>query len=115
MIRFLKSFNFAFAGIKYAFSTQVNFKFHTIATISVALAGYLFKLNTNEWLWIIAAIGMVVSAELINTAVETLVDLVSPDFNIKAGLVKDLSAGFVLVISMMAAVIGLVIFGPKIF
>ncbi|MDB5014765.1 MAG: Diacylglycerol kinase, partial [Daejeonella sp.] len=99
MIRFFKSFKFAVAGIKYAFATQVNFKFHTLATITVTIAGFYFELSTVEWLWIIAAIGMVVSVELLNTAIEVLVDLISPDYNVKAGIVKDLSAGAVLVIS----------------
>ncbi|MDB5121544.1 MAG: diacylglycerol kinase [Sphingobacteriales bacterium] len=115
MHRFLKSFKFAVAGIKYAFATQVNFKFHTMAIIVVAIAGFWVDLSAIEWLWILASIGMVVSVELLNTAIETLVDLVSPDYNVKAGIVKDLSAGAVLVISILAAVIGLLIFFPKIF
>ena len=115
MIRLFKSFKFAVAGIKYAFDTQVNFKFHSLATIVVAIAGFYFELSHLEWLWIIAAIGMVVSVELLNTAIETLVDLVSPDYNVKAGIVKDLSAGAVLVIAIMAAAIGLLIFVPKFF
>ena len=115
MIRFFRSFTFAVAGIKYAFATQGNFRFHVGATVLVVLAGFFFNLTTNEWLWIIAAIGLVLCVELVNTAIETLVDLVSPNYHIKAGIVKDLSAGAVFVISILAAGIGLLIFVPKFF
>jgi len=115
MNRFLKSFTYAVAGIKYAFATQGNFRFHVGVTVLIVLTGFFFNLTINEWLWIIAAIGMVLSVELVNTAIETLVDLVSPEYNFKAGIVKDASAGAVLIISILAAGIGLLIFVPKFF
>ena len=115
MIRFIKSFKFAFAGIKYAFVTQGNFRFHTGAIVIVVLMGFFFNLSIIEWLWIIAAIGLVLCVELVNTAIETIVDLVSPDYHVKAGIIKDVSAGAVLIISILAAGIGLMIFVPKFF
>ena len=115
MSRLIKSFGFAAAGITHAFKTQPNFRFHTLACILVVLAGFFFKLNAAEWLWILAAIAMVLVSELLNTAIEVLVDLVSPEYNKKAGVVKDAAAGAVLIAAIIAVAIGLIIFIPKIF
>jgi diacylglycerol kinase len=113
MSRFIKSFGYAIKGITYAFKTQPNFKFHTVATVVVVFMGFYCKLNQNEWLWIFAAIGLVLIVELLNTAIESFVDLVSPSFHIKAGIAKDTAAGAVLIASILAALIGLFIFLPK--
>ena len=83
-----------------------------IAAIAVFLGFYL-KISRIEWMFIIICIGLVFMAEIMNTAIETLVDLVSPEKNEKAGRIKDLAAGSVLVISIMALITGLVIFLPK--
>jgi diacylglycerol kinase len=114
MSRFIKSFGFAGNGILYALKTQPNFKIHLALTITTFFAGWYFKLNTAEWLWLIAAIGLVLITELFNTALEVLVNLVSPGFHEKAGIVKDTAAGAVLVAAIIAVLIGLVIFVPKI-
>jgi diacylglycerol kinase len=113
MSRLIKSFGYAIKGIAYTFKTQPNFKFHSAATVVVIIIGLYFNLATSEWLWISTAIGMVLIAELINTAIETLVDLVSPTFHVKAGIVKDAAAGAVLITAILAAIIGLFIFIPK--
>lgn len=113
--KFFKGFGFAFNGLSYAFSTQINFKFHVFSAIAVAALGYYAGLSLNEWCWIAAAVFIVLIAELFNTAIEILVDLVSPEYNPKAGLVKDISAAAVLLSSLMAAIIGLMIFIPKFF
>jgi diacylglycerol kinase len=115
MSRMIKSFGFAVAGLRYAFRTQPNFKFHVFALCVVALVGWYYNLDRSEWLWILAAISMVLVAELLNTAIEVLVDLVSPAYHIKAGIVKDTAAAAVLVAAIIAAAIGLIIFIPKIF
>jgi diacylglycerol kinase len=115
MSRMIKSFGFAVSGLRYAFKTQPNFKFHCFATVVVVGAGYYLQLERSDWLWILAAIGLVLVAELLNTAIETLVDLVSPGFHVKAGIVKDTAAAAVLVSALIAAGIGLLIFVPKIF
>jgi len=115
MSRLTKSFGFAAAGIRHTFKTQPNFKIHTIFCILVISAGLFLKLATFEWLWILVAISMVLVSELINTAIEVLVDLVSPEYNKKAGIVKDAAAGAVLVAAIIAVAIGMTIFLPKIF
>lgn len=114
MKRLFRSFCFAFKGIKYAFDTQPNFRIHlTAGSIAVAL-GFVLQISADEWLWVILCIAAVLSAELLNTAIETLTDLVSPTYNIKAGHVKDVSAGAVVVVAAFALLAGAIIFVPKI-
>lgn len=113
MKKFLRGFTYAFNGIWHAAVTQLNFKVHLVCTLVVVVAGYALHISRGEWLWIILCIGMVLVAELFNTAIELLVDLVSPEYNKNAGLVKDMSAGAVLITTITALVIGLVIFVPK--
>jgi diacylglycerol kinase len=113
MRRLIKSFGYALAGIGYTVKTQMNFKIHLTAILAVLLTGWYFRLDSAEWLWIILAIGLVLVAELLNTAIELLVDLVSPGFNAQAGKVKDIAAGAVLVAAVIAVCIGAVIFIPK--
>ena len=113
MKKFLKGFEYAYQGIKYAFSTQINFKFHSITSLVVIITGFYFNLNRSEWIWISTAIGLVLVAELFNTALEVLVDLVSPEFNPKAGIIKDLASAAVLLTAALSVIIGLFIFLPK--
>ncbi|WP_316816394.1 diacylglycerol kinase family protein [Pedobacter nyackensis] len=113
MNRFLKSFGYAFSGLGYAFKSQFNFKFHVVALLVVGLLGWYCQLSPVEWLWIIMASGMVLMAELLNTAIEVLVNLVSPDIHPKAKIIKDVAAAAVLVTAITALGIGLVIFIPK--
>lgn len=115
MSRFVKSFGYAFAGLGYAFKSQLNFKVHFIALILISITGWWYKLSAVEWLWVIAASGLVLITELLNTAIEVLVDLVSPAVHPKAKIIKDVAAGAVLLAALTAVVIGLIIFIPKIF
>ncbi|WP_214226907.1 diacylglycerol kinase family protein [Pedobacter sp. B4-66] len=115
MLKFIKGFGYAFSGVAYTFKTQLNFKFHVVALLLIALAGWYFKLSVNEWLWIVVAAAIVLITELINTAIEVLVDLVSPDYNPKAKIIKDVAAASVLIAAIGAVVIGLIIFIPKIY
>ena len=113
--KFFKGFTYAFKGLRYAFSTQINFKVHTLSAVLVIILGCFLNITFQEWLWIILAISMVLVAELFNTAFEVLVNLISPEHDSKAGIIKDLAAGAVLVTSFFAVIIGLTIFLPKIF
>lgn len=80
-----------------------------MAFLTIVL-GFVFKITSTEWCIILLCCGLVLSLEMVNTAIEHLVDLVSPDFNEKAGLIKDLSAGAVLVAAILSAITGLVIY-----
>lgn len=109
----MKPLKYAYDGLVEACKTQLNMKIHLVAMILVIAAGILLDLSATEWVLITFCIGMVISTELINTALEYLVDLVSPEHNIQAGKVKDIAAAAVLIVSVMALVTGIIIFAPK--
>ena len=108
-----KSFGYAGKGLLAALRTQHNLWIHLGLTVIAVVMGFLFKISRSEWCFVIFAIGFVIASELFNTAVEWLVDLVSPEWNEKAGKIKDVAAGAVLVSAITALVIGLIIFLPK--
>lgn len=112
--KLINSFKYAIEGIISSFKTERNMKIHVLAMIVIIALGLFFKLNKVEWCFIIIAIASVISAELFNTAIETVVDMVSPERNPKAKLAKDIAAGAVLVVAIGAAIIGFIIFGPQI-
>lgn len=109
-----KSFKYAFEGYKNAFHSEPNMKFHTIIGILVIIAGLFLKLSSLEWIFVVSVIGLVIGAELLNTAIEHLVDLATQEYKRKAMLAKDTAAAHVMVLSIMAVIIGLIIFVPKI-
>jgi len=115
MKRFFFSFTYAWKGLRYAFRTQLNFKVHSVAALIAICLCYLLEVSTHDWLWIFLAVGLVFTAELFNTALEVLVDLISPDYHPKAGVVKDLAAAAVLISAFVAIAIGLMVFLPKVF
>lgn len=110
-----KSFKFALTGIFYAFISQRNMRIHMLTTLLVILLGLYFKISPVEWLIISIAITMVLAAETINTAVETLVDLYTQDYHPLAKRAKDLAAGAVLFTAVNAVIIGSLIFIPYFF
>ena len=112
--RLINSFKYAIEGIISSFRTERNMKIHVLAMIIVIILSFVLKLDKMEWCFIIIEIISVISAELFNTAIETVVDMVSPERNSKAKLAKDIAAGAVLVVAMGAAIMGVMIFGPKI-
>ncbi|MGF7040197.1 diacylglycerol kinase [Mucilaginibacter lappiensis] len=113
MKRLIRSFGFAFKGLQYATASQLNFRIHLVASIVVIGLGFALQISVDEWQWIMLSITLVLVTELLNTAIETLTDLVSPTYNIKAGHVKDVSAGAVVVAAAFAFITGLIIFIPK--
>jgi diacylglycerol kinase (ATP) len=86
-----------------------------VAVVVVTIAGLFLGLTAIEWSLIALCIGAVIGAEMMNTAIEELVDLVSPQFNPKAGKIKDIAAGAVLLTAIVATVVAVYIFGNKIF
>ena len=109
----LKSFVYAFNGIFFCIKTQHNFWIHLTALTVVICLGFAFDVSRAEWLLLIFAIGLVLCLEIINTAIEYLVDLISPQHQEAAGLAKDIAAGAVLIAAITSAIIGLIIFVPK--
>lgn len=112
--RLTNSFRYAINGIWIYFKSGGNVFIHISCSIVVIICAYLFNISLIEWCLVVLCIGGVLAAEAFNTAIEKFVDLVSPDYNKIAGLVKDISAGAVLIISISSLVIGLIIFLPKI-
>ena len=112
--KLINSFKYALQGFASSFRTERNMKIHVVATILVIILGIYLKLNLIEWSIIAIAIVIVISAELFNTAIETIVDMVSPQKNEKAKLAKDISAGAVLILAIGSAIVGFKIFLPKI-
>ncbi len=109
----IQSFGFAFKGVTTLFKTQLNARIHLVAICAVTVAGYLLKVSTSEWCFIVIAFAMVLAAEAFNTAIEFVVDLTSPDYHPLAGKAKDVAAAAVLITATGAAVIGIIVFLPK--
>ncbi len=106
----INSFKYAFNGIRDLFQSQINARIHAFFIILVTVGGFFFNISKTEWLLCIIAMAMVLAAEAMNTALEYLVDLVSPEYNELAGKAKDAAAAAVLILAIAAAIIGLMIF-----
>lgn len=110
----LYSFVYAFRGIRLLISSEANAWIHCFAAVCVISAGLFFTLAPWEWVAVIMAIGLVFSAEAFNSAVETLADRITGEYDEAIRRTKDLASGAVLIQAMAAAVIGCIIFIPKI-
>lgn len=108
-----KSFGFAFEGIFAVVKKERNMQIHCCMMVLVILAGLFFQISAVEWCICFVLFGLIMSLELVNTAVESVVDLVTEERRPLAKLAKDAAAGAVLIASIMAAVAGLIIFLPK--
>jgi diacylglycerol kinase (ATP) len=108
----VQSFRYAFAGWAYVLRTQHNAWIHALITIGVVLLGVFLEISRQEWAILFLAIMVVWMAEFMNTAVEAVVDMVSPEFHPLAKVAKDVAAATVLVGALGAVLIGLFILGP---
>ena len=106
----MKSFSAAFYGIRVSIAGERNLKIHIGVALLVVVFGISVDLSPGDWALVAIAIGLVLAAELMNTAVETLVNLVEPRHNPLAGKAKDIAAGAVLIAAITAVVIGLIVF-----
>ena len=112
MKTFIKSILFAFQGIKQFFSRDRNGKIQTVIGITAIVLGFTVSLSSFQWLLVLFCIGLVISLEMINSAIEKYCDLVTTDFHPGIKIIKDVAAGAVLVASLTSLVIGLIIFIP---
>lgn len=112
---FLKSFQFAFSGLKYLFVKERNARFHAVAAFLAISAGLIFDVSGMEWVTILICIAIVLLTEIINTAIEKLCDKIQPEMDPQIKAIKDLSAGAVLIAAITAFVCGLIIFIPRIY
>lgn len=115
IINRLKSVGFAFKGMLILIKTEASIKIQVFIAIVITLAGFYFNISTTEWMFQTAMIGLVMSIEGVNTAVEHIADFIHPDHHPKIGLIKDISAGAVFIASIVAVIIAGIIYLPKIF
>lgn len=111
----LVAFRDAWRGVRFMVRSEPNMRFHLVAATGVIAAAAILRLEASDWAACIFAIVLVLLAEILNTAVEALLDLVHPDQHPLVGVVKDLAAGSVLVASIGATVIALLVFVPRVF
>lgn len=111
----LKSMKYAFKGALILLKTESSIKIQVCITLLVIALGFYFNISINEWLMQILAIGLILTAEGLNTAIEKLADFVHPEHHKKIGVIKDVSAGAVFIAAIAAATIGFIIYLPKIF
>lgn len=112
--RLLNSFKYAGKGIIETFKSEKNMKIHIFMTLFVIVLGFLLNISLSEWIICIILFSSVISLEIVNTAIETVVNLVSPNYNELAKRAKDLAAGAVLIAAIASVIIGIIIFLPKI-
>lgn len=108
----IQAIKVALEGIKYVMTSQPNARIHAGFTLAVFLVAGLLKLPRLEWVILLLTVGLVWAAEVFNTAVEIVVDVISPDYDPKAKMIKDISAGAVLISVLVSILVGLIIFGP---
>ena len=109
----IKSFGYAGKGISSVIKSEPNMKIHLFIGILVLICGLVFQISITEWLICLLCFGLVLGMEMMNTAIENLVNLVSPDQHPLAGKAKDIAAGAVLICAIISVIIGLMIFVPK--
>lgn len=110
----IKSFGYAGRGIGLVISNEANMKIHLAVALLVLMAGFYFQISVPEWLACLFCFGLVFTAEMMNTAIENVIDLFSPEQHELARNGKDIAAGAVLVSALIAAIVGLLIFLPKV-
>lgn len=113
--RLLDSFRDAFRGLFFVIRNERNARIHLLFSGLVAVAGVLFRISNLEWLVLILTIAMVWITEIYNTALERLINLVHPEWGKEAGICKDISAAGVILSALISIVVGLLIFGPKLY
>lgn len=114
MFRLLKSFKYAFRGLKKVFSEEQNLRIEGISAIIIITLAFVFKIKTSEWCLIFLVIFLVILMEILNSAVERVADILKPRIHNYVKEIKDIMAGGVLMSSVLAIIIGLIIFIPYI-
>ena len=112
--KFFNSFTYPIKGLKYAYRNEQNLAFDVGMALLVTVFGFIFKLEKYEWAIVVLTIGLVIACELINTAIEAVVDLVTEEHHPLAKVAKDTSAAAVFVFAIVAVIVGLIIFLPKV-
>lgn len=109
-MKILKSFLYAWQGLWYCITTQRNFRFHIVAAVSVLIVSLFYNFDKSEMMWLSFAILFVLVCEMINTAIESAIDMHGGEYNINAKISKDVAAGAVMLSAVMAVVIAFTLF-----
>ena len=111
----IKSITYAFKGLIILITTEHSIMVQLILSAIMCVVGFYFKISSVEWMFQILAIGLVLTAESLNTAIEAICDFIQPNFDKKIGFIKDIAAGAVTFAALTAIIIGAFIYIPKIF
>lgn len=114
LINRIKSIGFAFKGLFLLIRTEASIKIQVVIALVMTAVGFYVDISATEWILQCIAIGLVMGIEGMNTAVEKLSDFVHPEYDEKIGFIKDISAGAVMLVSIVATIVGLLIYLPKI-
>ncbi len=109
----IRSIGYALKGMFLLLRTETSIQIQFVIAIVMTVAGFYFQISNTEWILQLFAIGLVMGIEGVNTAIEKLADYVQPNKDPKIGLIKDISAGAVMIVSVVASIIGLIIYVPK--
>lgn len=109
---FISSIKYAIAGIRHFFLTEPNSRIHFLASVFVVAAGFWFRIDRFSWIAVIICIGLVYTTEIINTAVEKIMDMISPEKNEQVRVIKDVAAGAVLIAAFISLITGILVFYP---
>ena len=112
--KFINSFKYPISGLKYAYRNEQNLAVDVGVALIVCILAFVFKVSAHEWALLALTIGLVLSMELVNTALEAIVDLVTEEYHPLAKVAKDTAAAAVLVMAIVAIVVGVIIFLPRI-
>ncbi len=111
----LKSIGYAFKGALLLLKTEASIKIQFFIALIMTFAGFYYNISTTEWIIQILAIGLIISIEGLNTAIEEIADFIHPEQHKKIGLIKDFAAGAVFIFAIAAIIAGFIIYFPKIF
>ncbi len=109
----LKGFRYAFMGAWMLIQKEASIQVQAVIAVGITIAGFLFDISATEWIMQTFAIGLVMSIEGLNTAIEAMADFVHPDYHKKIGYIKDVAAGAVFFAAIAAVVIACIIYIPK--
>ncbi|WP_435138302.1 diacylglycerol kinase [Formosa sp. A9] len=115
LVNRIKSVGYAFKGAVLLLKTESSIKIQFVIGLLVTAAGFYYQISPTEWMLQMLAIGLVMGAEGLNTAIEAIADFIHPDFHSKIGHIKDISAGAVFIAAIAASVVGCIIYFPKVF
>lgn len=111
----IKGIGYALRGAFLLIRTEGSIKIQVIIALLVTVAGFYYQISSTEWILQIFAIALVLGIEGLNTTIEKMADYIQPQYDEKIGFIKDISAGAVMLVSIAAAIIGIIIYFPKIF